>query len=202
MCPKRPWLLVCDQRPGLRVPASCDSYACAVCGPRKAMATADLVAWGAQNAGAARLFTGTLAPISWQTRRQKVRDLGRILRRRGFVWEYAWVTEPNERSGLLHVHAIQHGDNIPAPVLASIWGARVELRPVAAPEITRTARYLVKEAWGGEDRHRTFLELNGGVALHWSRGYLPGTRRNAERALRAERASGGEIRLTWHSEPG
>jgi len=201
LCPKRPWLLVCDQQPGLRVPASCDSYACNVCGPRKATATADLVAWGARNAGDARLFTGTLAPVQWQARRQKVRDLGRILRRRGHQWECAWVAEPNGRAGMFHVHGLQHGDNIPSDELTSIWGARVELKPVTALEITRTARYLVKETRAGAARHQSFLDINGGRALHWSAGFFPGTRRQAEQALRVERAASADSHLTWHSEP-
>lgn len=103
---------------------------------------------------------------------------------------------------MLHIHGLQHGDDIPTDLLASTWGARVELKPVAALEVTRTARYLIKETWAGEDRQQNFLALNGGVALHWSRGYLPATRRDAERAIRAERAAGEETPVTWHSEPG
>lgn len=225
VCPRNPYWLVCDQDPQLRFPASCDSYKCPTCGPRKAREAVSVMAWGAAQTRA-RFVTLTLAPENWQQRRQKVRDLRRLLRRRGFRWEFAWSTELGSETGMVHVHGLQHGDYVPQAVLQDVWGAIVDIRAVRTPrgaagyalkEAARVAGYAMKgsrvdvrsvestppadlaDSGGKEDPLRAHLDLNGGRAAHWSRGYLHGQDKRG--ALAAVRSSGREG-LTWRLEPG
>lgn len=211
VCPKRPLWVVCDQDPSLRYPGSCDAYRCGTCGPRKALQAAALAAWGVRHADRARFFTGTLAPEDWQARRQKMRDLRRYLAKRGHKWECAWTTERGSRTGMVHVHGLQHGDYVPQRLLQEIWGARVDIRKI---ETGGVARYVTKDALKvagytvkgsaasmGVDRMNAFLDLNGGRPMHWSRGFLHGlTKRDALSALREDLSDGQE--RTWHLEPG
>ncbi len=208
LCPRRPVVVVCDQSPDLRFPASCDRYGCAACGPRKALGTAALAAWAVRRAPRARFVTGTLAPEDWQQRRQKVRDLRRCLRRRGFAWEMAWTTERGSATGMVHVHGLQHGDYVPGAVLNEVWGARTNIQAVktggvaqyVTKDALRVAGYAVKGTSASPDGLHEHLSLNGGRAMHWSRGFLHGLdKREAAAALRAElNASGAE--RTWHLE--
>lgn len=210
ICPKRPQIVVCDQDPTMRYPASCDAYGCECCGPRKALQSAALAAWGIRHADRGRFLTLTLAPDDWQQRRQKMRNLKRYLGQRGLRCEWAWATEKGSKTGMVHVHALQHGDYVPQRLLQDVWGARVDIRKI---ETGGVARYVTKDALKvagytvkgtraelGAGAMQEALELNGGRPLHWSRGFLHGqTRRDALAALRAELAEGPA--LTWHLEP-
>lgn len=208
ICPRRPAWLVCDQDPALRRPASCDSYGCDACGQGKALQAAAIAAWGIRHADRGRFVTLTLAPEDWTRRRQKVRDLRRLLAARGYQWEQAWTTEVGSSTGMVHVHALQHGDYVPQAELQDVWGARVDIRKIATggvaqyvtKEALRVAGYVVKGTdaeHGGIGQH---LALNGGRAMHWSRGFLHGsTKREAYASLKAELSEGQA--LTWHLEP-
>lgn len=159
-----------------------------------------IAAWAVWRAdGGGRMFTGTLAPEDWQARRQKMRDLRRLLVRRGYGWECAWVTERGA-GGLLHVHAVQHGTDVPEIELAATWGARVELARLR--DVDAGTNYLIKEMRAGSIRQEEYLALNGDRALHWTSGFFHGrTKSDAHAAMRSE-VSGGRSRLTWHKEPG
>lgn len=209
LCEKRPLWVVCDQDPTTRYPASCDAYRCETCGPRKAMTSAALAAWSIRHADRARFVTMTLAPEDWQQRRQKVRDLRRLLARRGYSWEAAWSTEKGSRSGMVHVHALQHGSYIPGRVLNEVWGARCNIKAVetggvaryVTKDALRVAGYTVKDSTATAGAgYQDYLDFNGGRPMHWSRGFLHGLdKRSALTAMKAELAE-GEVR-TWHLEP-
>lgn len=211
ICPKRPYVVVADDDPDLRYPASCDAYGCKVCGPRKAVEGAAVMTWAIRHADRSRLVTLTLAPENWQTRRQKVRDLGRSLRARGYQWEVAWTTEPNPKGTGVHIHGIQHGaSKVPQAELQDTWGSIVDIRAIRQDK-AKAVRYLTKEALrvtgyvvkNGTARHSDLeghLDLNGGRAAHWSRGFLHGlTKREALAEIRKE-LGGGEAR-SWHLIP-
>ena len=210
-CPKRPLWVVCDQDPSVRYAASCDAYRCSVCGPRKALQAASLGAYGIRHADRGRFVTLTQAPEDWQQRRQKMRDLRRLLARRGFQWECAWATEKGSRTGMVHVHGLQHGSYVPQRVLQEVWVARVDIRKVqtggvaryVTKEALKVAGYTVKAGTASTtvDGMHDFLDLNGGRPMHWTRGYLHGlSKREALQALRRELAT-TEGELTWHLEP-
>lgn len=209
ICPKRPQWVVCDQDPATRYPASCDAYRCTVCGPRKAMTSAALAAWSIRHADRARFVTLTLAPEDWQQRRQKMRDLRRLLQRRGYEWECAWSTEKGSRTGMVHVHGLQHGSYVPGAVLNQVWGARTNIKAVetggvaryVTKDALRVAGYTVKgsTAEAGEG-YQDYLDFNGGRPMHWSRGFLHGLDKRAALGEMKAELSQGEVR-TWHLEP-
>src|SRR5688572_21434110 len=175
-CPRTPYDVVCVERPELRFPAGCDTWACAWCGPRLAARRAPVLAW----AGPERLVTLTQAPTDWQRLRQRVRRLCMNLRRDGYRVEWAWTVERGSKTGMIHVHALQHGVYIPQKVLQAAWGPRVDIRRIngasavagyALKEAKRVAGYATKGARSNLAEH---LALNGGRGYHMSRGYLRG----------------------------
>ena len=210
ICPRRPYFVEAVEQPELRFPASCDSYLCDICGPRKAMTAAACMTWAMRTADRSRLVTLTLAPEDWQARRKKARVFAAALRADGYRWEWSWTTERNPRGTGLHIHGVQHGDRVPQSRLQETWGAIVDVRAVGRKHLEAAAsRYTVKEALrvagyavkgaggGGLSEH---LDLNGGRAAHWSRGFLHGkTKREALSEVRKELADGEA--LTWRMVP-
>lgn len=147
-----------------------------MCGPEKARRKAKIIAWAKPE----RFITLTQAPGEWQAVRQRVRTFRMRLAAEGYRTEWAWTVERGSRSGMIHVHALQHGSFIPQRVLASMWGRRVDIRKVsdgggaaayAVKEARRVAGYAMK---GTADRLHQHLDLNGGRGCHLSRGYLHG----------------------------
>lgn len=210
ICPRRPYWVEALEQPELRFPASCDSYACDICGPRKALTAAACMTWAMRNADRSRLVTLTLAPEDWQARRKKARVFAGALRADGYRWEWSWTTERNPRGTGLHIHGVQHGDRVPQARLQDTWGAIVDVRAVGRRHLDAAAsRYTVKEALrvagytvkgAAGDGLTEHLALNGGRAAHWSRGFLHGkTKRQALAALREELADGEA--LTWRLVP-
>lgn len=124
-----------------------------------------------------RFITLTNAPDDWQQRRGQVRDLARRLRARGYATEWIWVTERGHKTGMVHVHAVQHGDYIPQAELQDLWGGRrVDIRSAQprhgeyiSKSAARVASYVSK---GGSDDLEQALGLNGGRLHHWSRRFF------------------------------
>lgn len=131
-------------------------------------------------------MTLTQAPSSWQPLRAKVRKLALTLRTAGYHLEWAWVVELGDKTGMIHVHALQHGDYIPQDELQDAWGRIVHISRIhdvdqAARYTTkhaaaRAVSYTMKQAAWRLDEH---LDLNGGRGVHLSRGYLHGLRSDA-----------------------
>jgi hypothetical protein len=159
----------------------------------------------------ARFVTLTLACQDWPALRQKVRDSRRRLLIEGYDWEWAWAREAGAKTGMLHLHGVQHGRHkIPQDRLQDLWGARVDIREVknlrdksgaavyTVKEALKVAGYVTKGAAAGDAGGLgAHLALNGGrQPVHWTRGFLHGkTKREALTALRTELA-GGEA-MTW-----
>jgi hypothetical protein len=160
---------------------------------------ARVLAW----ANPTRFVTLTCAPDDWQALRAKVRKLTMRLRAEGYRVEWAWTVERGSKTGMKHVHALQHGDFIPQRTLQSMWGPITHIERVrgsegaatyAMKEASRVAGYTMK---GSRSNLHEHLALNGGRAYHMSRGYLRGHRtRDVERIV-----DGVDVRLTWITIP-
>lgn len=160
-----------------RFPAGCSTWACAWCGPLKARRKAELMAWAKPE----RFVTLTQAPGEWQACRAKVRKLALKLRTDGYSVEWAWVVERGSKTGMVHVHALQHGDFIPQRRLQAAWGSIVHLERVH--DVDGAVRYTTKHAArrvasytmkGTASELSAHLALNGGRGVHMSRRYLRG----------------------------
>lgn len=217
ICARRPYWVTPLERPDLRFPASCDAYACDLCGPRKAQQAAAVMTYAMRTVpegSRARFVTFTLADQEWPALRQKVRNARRLLVAEGYDWEWAWAREAGAQTGMLHLHGCQHGRHkVPQDRLQDLWGARVDIRAVkglrdrhgaaayTVKEALRVAGYATKGATAGDaSALAEHLALNGGRPAHWTRGFLHGkTKREALTALREELADGQP--LTWRLLP-
>lgn len=112
------------------------------------------------------------------------------VRSEGYRCEWAWTVEHGSKTGMVHVHALQHGDYIPQRALQAMWGRRVDIRKVAGAQ--GAANYAMKEArrvagYAMKGTHSDLLahlDRNGGRGCHLSRGYLHGKRtREVEKLL-------------------
>jgi hypothetical protein len=176
-CPKQPYDVVDLLDPALRFPSTCRTYRCEFCGPVKARQKALIVSWARPE----RFVTLTLAPESWQALRQRVRRLTMQVRRAGYTWEVAWTVERGSKTGMIHVHQLQHGSYVPQQWLQQKWGAIVDIRAIkqakgAAKYVLKEAEIVTRYALKGTRDFQTHLDNNGGRALHMSRGYLRGMR--------------------------
>lgn len=169
--------VVVDRLTGEFWPADCDTGTCPTCGINRARVRARLVTERCRQVEHPRFVTLTNAPEDWQQRRGQVRDLARRLRAHGYRCEWIWVTERGGKSGMVHVHAIQHGDYVPQAELAELWGGRrVDIRSAQprhgeyiSKSAGRVAGYVGKSA--SVDLEAA-LSLNGGRLHHWSRQFF------------------------------
>lgn len=175
-CPKTTHDLVCLQQPHIRFPAGCEAWSCSFCGPAKARRRVKVLEWARPE----RFITLTQAPAEWHSLRAKVRKLSWRLRQDGYGVEWAWCVERGGNTGMIHVHALQHGNYIPQRILQDRWGSIVHVSAVRSGSAPAkyalkgaASRYALKGASsaGQLDEH---LELNGGRGVHLSRRYLHG----------------------------
>lgn len=175
--------------------ADCDNGHCQTCGVRRAQTRAVAITWMQRQCDRSRLITLTNCPPDWQTRRGQVRDMRRRLIKDGYRCEWIWTTERGSRSGMWHVHAIQHGSFIEQAVLQQMWGDRIiDVRAVhdagqyISKSAARVANYLGKGATGPVGGLGDHLGVNGGRLHHWSRDFWGGRSiREAVAASRGER---------------
>jgi len=128
-----------------------------------------------------RFVTLTLAPEDWQDVREKMKRLVEYLRRQGIRVNWLWVVEEGSKSGMKHVHAVQWGDFIPWRDLLSWWGARVQIEAADAAIGylgKNVIRYLGKNLDGDREGIEGHMNLNGGRAAHWTRGFYAGMGRD------------------------
>lgn len=198
LCPSRSFWVVCDTDPSKRSPASCDSYRCPVCGPRKVRATADVAAYSLSlpEARQPRFLTLHDAPSTHAQRVRKMRNLRASLTKDQIVWEAAWSAERYGDVGF-HIHAIVHGPTLSLQALqdrvARTWGGRVHASPMRNP---RAATHYAVKTFLIDPKDA--LDLNG-RPLHTTSGFHHGlTKREAAREMRAALAE-GEV-FDWHLE--
>lgn len=157
-----------------------------MCGPRNAKRRTAVLAWAKPE----RFATLTDAPDDWQSLRQKMRTLALNIRKQGYVCQWAWTVEVGSKTGMRHVHALQHGQFIPQRKLQDLWGHIVHIERITSPrgaalysmkEARRVAGYATKNT---RQHLLTHLDNNGGRVAHMSRGYLHGLRtREVEKLL-------------------
>jgi hypothetical protein len=107
-----------------------------------------------------------------------MRDLARSLRADGFANEWWWTTEVGKKTGMIHIHALQHGDYIPRLTIQKKWGSIVDIRTAQGTSLA-VARYMAKDASGvaaymakhAQSGYAQWVELNGGRPFHQSRGF-------------------------------
>jgi hypothetical protein len=129
-----------------------------------------------------RFVTLTLAPEEWDSLRKRMKDLVQYLRRRGIRVNWLWVVEEGSETGMKHIHCVQWGDFIPWRDLLGWWGARVQVEAsdAAVGYLGKNIiRYLGKGLDGDREAIEGHMNLNGGRAAHWSRGFFAGLSREA-----------------------
>lgn len=166
---------------GTIVPADCDTGVCQTCGVRRARARAAAITWRQREVGRSRLVTLTSCPDDWQQLRGQIRDYRKRILLSGNKCEWIWTVERGAKTGMKHVHAIQHGSYLPQKTLQSMWGDRiVDVRAVRdaggyiSKSAARVAGYIGKGVSGGPDGLGIHLGLNGGRLHHWSRDFWGG----------------------------
>lgn len=130
-----------------------------------------------------RFVTLTLAPEQWDDVRKRMKDLVQYLRRQGVEVQWLWVVEEGEQTGMKHIHAVQWGpQKIPWQDLLGWWGHRVEIAAARAAMgylSKNVVRYLGKGLDGEGEDIEAHMNLNGGRAAHWTRGFYAGLSREA-----------------------
>lgn len=164
--------------------ATCKSARCPRCSRRVSTQTFALARRAMAEQDRGRFITLTRAPEGWQETRKAMQDLAQAIRRDlGRKTEWLWVVERGEDTGMKHVHAIQHGDFIPGEWLYSQWGSRVEIKAARSDVDGYLAKNVIRYLGKGLDSERLEVEahmnLNGGRAAHWSRGFFNGMSRTA-----------------------
>lgn len=166
---------------GSIVAANCDTGTCETCGRRRAVARAAAITWCQRQQRRSRLITLTSCPDDWQTLRGQVRDMRRRIIQQTGKCEWIWTVERGSKTGMKHVHAIQHGSYLPQATLQNLWGGRiVDVRAVrdAAGYISKSAAmvagYVGKGATSSGIGLGIHLGLNGGRLHHWSRQFWGG----------------------------
>jgi hypothetical protein len=168
---------------GEKRPAFCQSQGCPVCGPREAWKKSLIISHGGKSGPPKRYAVLSQFPLDWQKGRQKMRDLPRLLEKRGYRWDQTWTVEVNPAGTGLHVNVLQKGSYVPQGELQDVWGAIVHIQAIksrkgaqkvgtyALKEAQTVAGYAVKDAAQHTAQH---LDVNGGRLIHCSRGYLGG----------------------------
>lgn len=164
--------------------STCNSARCARCSRMVSARSFALarVALAEMDPRHLRYITLTLAPDDWDELRQRMKDLARFLRARDIRVKWLWVVEKGSLTGMKHVHAVQWGDFIPWQDLLGWWGARVEIKAGQKAALgylsKNVVRYLGKGLDGDGESIERHMNLNGGRAAHWSRGFYNGMGRD------------------------
>lgn len=164
---------------------TCKNARCKRCSRQVSAQTFALARRALEDDPHVRFMTLTRAPQGWEGTRQAMKVWQRHLQRAGIRQETLWVVEQGSKTGMKHVHAVQHGDFVPKELLSASWphgftqieGARQAVGYLAKGVI----RYVAKGLDGDPESIEEHMNLNGGRAAHWSRGFFAGMGRNAYR---------------------
>lgn len=172
-CPKKPYWMIDVEESSIRYPVSCNAYRCPVCGHKKVYERVRLMSWGAQQARWSTFMTWTLVPPNFQKARAQLRDWVRRMRKHNEL-EIAWSIEPNPAGTGYHAHGLHWGDYLAHEECQRLWGGRhVWIEPLTghAAKYANKAGLVAGYSSKGGSQH---LDINGGRAVHMSRGYLHG----------------------------
>jgi len=182
-CPRAQFWLQRVDDPRVKMAMGCRAYACPACGSYKVRERVRLAAWGASLATWCTHLTLTQCPEEWQRCRGKVRDFFRRVRKAGNELEAAWSRERNPEDTGYHIHALCHGTYIEHSLLQRMWDKHVWITPVEH-DVPRYIAKTFRVAGYGVKAMKEVMSLNGGRAIHTTRGYLHGmTARGALRLM-------------------
>ncbi len=181
-CPRQePFVLFNANNPTEFVLAGCKALKCVWCGPIKARQVVHGISWVASQVDRTRWITFTRAPEDAEKRRQKMADMMRWCGKQGFPSEWIWTTEAGKETGMIHIHAVQHGGFIPHDVLYERWGAAVRIEEVKtdaaalgnymAKGATKLGNYMSKSA---SSDYAAWYHLNNKRPFRQSRGFFLG----------------------------
>lgn len=163
---------------------TCKNARCRRCSRQVSAQTFALARRALEPIDRVRFITLTQAPEGWEPTRQAVRTWHQNLRRNGYEMNTLSVVERGE-GGMKHVHAVQWGDFIPKSVLDESWPYgfnEIEAARAATDYLAKgVIRYVAKELDGDGDSIESHMNLNGGRAAHWSRGFFGGLSRDGYR---------------------
>jgi hypothetical protein len=174
-CPRVDWRLM-DELSGLIVPASCKSYSCAVCGPKKARSWVGAsVMFGRPE----RFLRLSRLPEDPSECLRWMRNLRHRLNKE-FRTEWLYVVEGNPKGTGNHGHVLQHGEFIPQADLQDMAGGRIpyieKIRGGSASSYAMkgfgAGGYALKGFDGESDKYFEHLSLNNGRPVHYSRGFF------------------------------
>lgn len=164
---------------------TCKNARCRRCSRQVSAQTFALARRAVEPMDHVRFITLTRAPEGWEQTRQAVRTWLQHLRREGFAMNALTVVEQGSTTGMKHVHAVQWGDYVPIPALEDSWphgSTQIEAARAATNYLSKgVIRYVAKELDGGDESIEAHMNLNGGRAAHWTRGYFGGLSRDAYR---------------------
>ena len=165
---------------------TCKSARCRRCSRQVSAQTFALARRATESIEHVRFITLTLAPEGWQATRKAQIDWRQRLRRAGYEMHTLSVVERAETDfAMKHVHVIQWGDYIPKDVLTDSWphGSTYIAGAGRATDYLAKGvlRYVAKGLDGDGESIEDHMNLNGGRAAHWSRGFFAGQSRDAYR---------------------
>jgi len=132
-----------------------------------------------------RFITLTQAPEGWEATRHAVKMWLRHLRREGFNMNALTVVERGDQTGMKHLHAVQWGDYIPKSALSDSWphgSTNIQAARAASNYLAKgVIRYVGKGLDGNGESIEEHMNLNGGRAAHWTRGFFAGKSRDTYR---------------------
>lgn len=173
-CGKLPFDYVSLETGEMR-PASCKAVRCPICGPFEIRRRA----WRAAMAKPERFLTLTALPADFQEARAAEARFLKLLRRRGYVVEWA-IAHELTKAGQRHAHALVKGDYIPQRTVSAAaaragMGSVADIRRIRS---TGATTYALKEAFRavsyatkGVEQLAEHLSLNGGRLYRTTRGY-------------------------------
>lgn len=132
-----------------------------------------------------RFITLTQVPEGWEETRQSIKSWLLHLRREGVEMNALTVVERGEENGMKHVHAVQWGDFIPKDLLDQSWPHgynEIEAARAATDYLAKgVLKYVAKGIDGDGEQIEEHMNLNGGRAAHWTRGFFAGKSRDGYR---------------------
>lgn len=132
-----------------------------------------------------RFITLTRAPEGWEETRHAVKMWMRNLRRQGVEMNALTVVERGKETGMKHLHAVQWGDYVPKNLLDESWpygSTQIQAARAATNYLSKgVIRYVGKGLDGDQSEIVEHMNLNGGRAAHWTRGFFGGLSREAYR---------------------
>lgn len=95
------------------------------------------------------------------------------------------VAERGSETGMKHLHAIQWGDFLPKTMLDDSWAygsTNIQAARAATDYLSKgVLKYVAKGIDGGDESIEDHMNLNGGRAAHWTRGFFAGQSRDGYR---------------------